>query len=65
MDHGRINRDRYADSPVVWFVVLERARRDSNFELAAKARQELDRLGVTVKYRRLATLRRQGDNDDR
>ena len=65
MNGKRISRDKYADSPVAWFVVLERARHDRNFELAAKARQELDRLGVTVKYRRLATLRQQGGNDDR
>ena len=58
MNDKRISKDRYANSPVVWFVVLERARQDNNFKLAAKARQELDRLGVIVKYRRLATLRR-------
>lgn len=41
---------RPEDSPVVWFVMLERARRSSDFELAAKAQQELERLGVKVKY---------------
>jgi hypothetical protein len=65
MNDKRISKDRYANSPVVWFVVLERARQDNNFKLAAKARQELDRLGVIVKYRRLATLRQQGGNNDR
>ena len=60
MNDKGISKDKYTDSPVAWFVVLERARQDSNFELAAKARQELDRLGVTVKYRRLAGLHRQG-----
>jgi hypothetical protein len=64
MNDKRISKDRYANNPVVWFVVLERARHDNNFKLAAKARQELDRLGVIVKYRRLATLRRQGGYND-
>lgn len=40
----------YRDSPVAWFVVLERAREDGEFELAAKARRELERLGVEVRY---------------
>jgi len=59
MNEKRINKGCYADSPVAWFVVLERARQDSNFELAAKAKQELDRLGVSVKYRGLAVHRRE------
>lgn len=42
----------YANSPVAWFVTLERARATDNFELAAKARQELELLGVIVKYKR-------------
>ena len=29
------------NSPVVWFCVLERAKQDGNFELAAKAKNEL------------------------
>ena len=38
------------NSPAAWFVVLERARQESDFELAAKAESELKRLGVVVKY---------------
>jgi len=60
MNDKRISKDKYADSPVAWFVVLERARLDRNFQLATKAIQELGRLGVIVKYRRLSALRRQG-----
>jgi hypothetical protein len=41
---------RAEDLPVTWFCVLERARQTNDFETAAKARQELERLGVTVKY---------------
>lgn len=40
----------YENSPVAWFVVLEQARQGNDFERAAKARQELKRLGVDVKY---------------
>ena len=40
----------YRNSPVAWFVVLERARLKNDFETAAKAEQELRRLGVIVKY---------------
>lgn len=60
MNEKRINKECYADSPVAWFVVLERARHDRDFELAAKAKQELIRLGVSVKYKKLALRRRQG-----
>ena len=60
MNDKRISKTKYVDSPVAWFAVLERARQDSNFQLAAKATQELGRLGVIVKYRRLAALRRKG-----
>ena len=40
------------NSPVAWFVMLERARASNNFAFAAQALQELTRLGVTVKYSR-------------
>lgn len=42
----------YRNSPVAWFSVLERARLDNDFELAAKAKRELARLGVAVSYKR-------------
>ena len=38
------------NSPVAWFVMLERARACNNFALAAQALQELARLGVIIKY---------------
>jgi len=37
------------NSPVAWFVVLERAREQGDFERAAKAQRELRRLGVIVR----------------
>lgn len=40
------------NSPVVWFVVLERARLTNDFELAARARRQLESLGVKVTYLR-------------
>jgi hypothetical protein len=52
MTDKQINKDTSADSPIVWFCVLERARQDNNFGLAATARHELEQLGVIVNYRR-------------
>jgi len=43
-----------SDSPIAWFVVLETARRQNNFELAARAKGELERLGVVIKYQKQA-----------
>lgn len=43
---------RPEDSPTAWFVVLERARQADDFEAAARARRELERLGVRVTYPR-------------
>ena len=40
------------NSPVAWFVVLERARQENKFDLAAIAMHELKRLGVAIKYLR-------------
>jgi hypothetical protein len=39
------------DWPVYWFAALERAVEDGDWPAAAKAQQELERLGVTVNYR--------------
>ncbi len=44
--------DRDRDDPVVWLLLLERGRRTGDFELAARAKQELARLGILVTYRR-------------
>jgi hypothetical protein len=41
-----------SDSPIVWFVVLETARKENNFELAARAKAELARLDIIIKYRK-------------
>lgn len=40
------------DSPTTWFAVLERALRTGDFDLAARAKRELERLGVTVTFDR-------------
>lgn len=47
-----------ANYPVVWFCVLERARRANDFELALRAEEKLRYLGVTVKYHKTG-----GDDD--
>jgi hypothetical protein len=44
--------DRDSDDPVVWLLLLERGRRTGDFELAARAKRELERLGIRVTYRR-------------
>jgi hypothetical protein len=41
-------------APTAWFAVLERARHTHDFESAARAKRELERLGVKVKYGRPA-----------
>ena len=38
------------NSPTVWFATLERARTTDNYDLAARASRELDRLGVRVRF---------------
>jgi hypothetical protein len=43
-------RQEAVDSPVAWFAVLERAKQTGDFATAARAVQELERLGVKVKY---------------
>jgi hypothetical protein len=45
-------RQEAADSPVAWFAVLERAKLTHDFARAAYAVQELERLGVRVKYQK-------------
>jgi hypothetical protein len=44
--------DRDRDDPLVWLLLLERGRRTGDFELAARAKWELARLGVRVAYGR-------------
>lgn len=51
MYNQQVNKTpNFQNSPVAWFVVLERAKEDNDFDLAAKAKRELERLGVIVKY---------------
>lgn len=51
MQNQKVNKLlNFQNSPVAWFAVLERARYDNNYDLAARARRELERLGVVVKY---------------
>jgi hypothetical protein len=38
------------DEAVYWFAVLESARERSDFDTAAQAKKELERLGVRVSY---------------
>ena len=49
------NQEKATDAqqePVYWFVVLEKALERSDFDEAAHAQRELNRLGVCVSYRR-------------
>jgi len=46
-----------------WFAVLEGARNTSDFNLAAKAKHELAKLGVDVRYRQ-PTTRRNGAREE-
>ena len=40
------------NDPIVWMLLLERGRRTGDFELAAHAKAELERLGIRISYRR-------------
>jgi hypothetical protein len=53
----------YRNSPVVWFCILEQAKQQNDFERAAEAKRQLERLGVVVKYRRI--VKPQGGTDGR
>ena len=46
------------DDPVVWLLLLERGRQSGDFELAARAKRELERLGIRVTYRRPSRSRK-------
>jgi hypothetical protein len=46
------------DSPIYWFALLEAARQKHNFAAAAQAKDQLERLGVSVKYRRIKEAKR-------
>lgn len=53
------------DSPAAWFVMLERARQTNDSALAARAQQELNRLGVTVTYKTIGAPPHKGGADVR
>lgn len=40
------------DDITTWLLLLERGRRSGDFDLAARAKRELERLGVRVTYGR-------------
>lgn len=40
----------YSNSPVAWFCVLERARKDGDSQREAEAKRNLRRLGVDVRF---------------
>jgi hypothetical protein len=44
--------DDYADEPIYWFAVLDKAVEHGDHAAAAEAQRELDRLGVAVRYGR-------------
>jgi hypothetical protein len=48
----------HRDEPTYWFAVLEIARQLGDFDQAAEANRQLQRLGVRVTYKRRLTPRR-------
>lgn len=42
----------HRNEPMYWFGILEIARERNDFEHAAEAKRQLERLGVKVTYRR-------------
>lgn len=38
------------NDPAVWLLLLERGRQTGDFDLAVRAKRELERLGVFVSY---------------
>jgi hypothetical protein len=51
--------DQDRDDPTVWLLLLERGRQTGDFELAARAKRELERLGITITYRRAKGIHRE------
>lgn len=50
--------ESWRDSPTAWFVVLEDALVRGDYSRAAEAQRELERLGLSVRYRRPANRER-------
>jgi hypothetical protein len=46
----------------VWFSILCNALAEHDFAQAAEAQENLERLGVTVRFRDLETVRQRSDN---
>jgi hypothetical protein len=46
----KTDEDDIRDSPMAWFYTLEDARLRHDFDLAAKAKRELERLGIRIDY---------------
>jgi hypothetical protein len=51
--------DPVRDWPLWWFARLEAARERSDFQAAARAQRELERLGVSVQFRSRRPVRRE------
>jgi len=47
------------DHPVYWFALLDRALDAGDLESAARSKRELERLGVSVIYRRRSARRKE------
>jgi hypothetical protein len=47
------------DNPTFWFAVMESAKEKGDFEGAARAKRELERLGVLVTYQKPRGARRE------
>jgi hypothetical protein len=47
--------DTERDDPLVWLLLMERGRRTGDFRLAARPKQELERLGISVTYNQFRT----------
>ena len=57
MNQSKVPSPRPEDCPTYWFVILDRARMDDDFERAAQAQRELKRLGVNVRFHRIVRAR--------
>jgi hypothetical protein len=56
------NDPKIRDSTLYWFVLLEEALDRGDLDEAARAKRELDRLGVGVTHRRLRPGRREANH---
>jgi len=54
------NRFDYKNSPVVWFSIMEIESGRGNFKQAAVAKQQLERLGIFVRFKGVVQRRYEG-----